>query len=158
MARHGPWRRDFSAPLNVLQSELNRMFDEYLGPVRFGAGPTPPVDLEPASWTPPIDLTEGPDAYVLTVEVPGVDPASIDLSVTGNVLTLRGVKPADPDTSSDPTGSTRERQYGPFHRQVVLSGEFDFDAAQAEARNGVLRIRLPKREAARPRTIPIQPR
>ena len=77
----------------------------------------------------------------------------IDLSVTGNVLTLRGVKP---DDGREPAGLLRERRFGPFYRQVVLSGEVNFDAAQAEARAGVLKIRLPKREPAKPRTIPVQ--
>ena len=152
MPRFGPWRREFTVPLQALQSELNRLFDEYWVPQRGPTGPAP-MDLEPASWSPAIDLVETPDSFVLSVEVPGVDPATIDLSVTGNVLTIRGVKPAeDPEA----TGSLRERQFGPFHRQVALSGEVNFDGVRADARNGVLRIRLPKQEAARPRTIPVQ--
>jgi len=155
MARFGPWRREFAAPIHALQTELNRLFDEYWTPGRFGPGQTPPMDLEPASWSPAIDLVETPEGFVLTAEVPGVDPATIDLSVTGNVLTIRGVKPAEDQES---TGALKERQFGPFHRQVALSGEVNFDGVQAEARNGVLKIRLPKQEAARPRTIPVQPR
>jgi HSP20 family protein len=155
MARFQPWRRDLSAPLQTLQTELNRLFDEYWNPARFAAsGHTPPMDLEPASWTPDVDLVESPDAYILTAEIPGVDPASIDLSVTGNVLTFRGVKPADEGATS--TGLLRERRFGPFHRQVALSGEVNFEAVQADARNGVLTIRLPKQEEAKPRTIPVR--
>ncbi|MFO0907130.1 MAG: Hsp20/alpha crystallin family protein [Isosphaeraceae bacterium] len=153
MARFGPWRREFAIPLTALQSELNRLFDEYCAPARFNKSQTPPDDLEPSTWTPPIDLVETPDAFILSAEVPGVDPATIDLSVTGNVLTLRGTKPAG---ENEPLGGLRERTFGPFHRQVVLNGEVDFDAVQAEARNGVLQIRVPKRIAARPRTIPVQ--
>jgi|GEM_PF-97660 len=156
MARTGPWRREFAAPLQALQTELNRLFDEYWNPARFApqGAASPAMDLEPANWTPDIDLVETPDAFVLTAEVPGVEPSSIDLSVTGNVLTLRGVKPADEEATS--SGVLRERRFGPFHRQVALSGEVNFENVQAEARNGVLRIRLPKQEAARPRTIPVQ--
>lgn len=153
MPRLGPWRRELTMPLHALQTELNRMFDQYWNPAHFRDGQSPPMDLEPASWSPAIDLVESTDAYTVTAEVPGVDPASIDLSVTGNVLTLRGVKPADaPETAA----KLQERQFGPFHRQIVLSGEVNFDAAQAEARNGVLKVRLPKRETAKPRTIPVQ--
>jgi HSP20 family protein len=155
MARFGPWRRELTSPLQALQTELNRMFDEYWNPARFAPGQSSPVDLEPASWNPAVDLVETGDAYVLTAEVPGVDPSTIDLSVTGNVLTLRGVKPAEDGT--EPAGLMRERRFGPFHRQVALNGEVDLDAAQAEARNGVLKIKLPKREGARARTIPVQP-
>jgi len=154
MARVGPWRRDLTTPLFALQNELNRLFDEYVNPARFSGGQTPPMDLEPASWSPATDVVETPDAFVVLADVPGVDPSSIDLSVTGNVLTIRGIKPDEHAT--DPTGPLHERQFGPFHRQIVLSSEVNFDAAQAEARNGVLKIRLPKREAAKPRTIPVQ--
>jgi HSP20 family protein len=155
MTRSGHWRREFAAPLQVLQNELNRLFDECWNPTRYASGQAPPVDIEPASWSPAIDLVETPDAYVLSAEIPGVDPSTIDLSVTGNVLTIRGNKLVD---EAEPAGLLRERSFGPFHRQVVLSGGVNFDLAQADARHGVLRIRLPKEEAARPRTIPVQPR
>jgi HSP20 family protein len=155
MARQSPWRRELAAPLQALQTELNRLFDDYWNPTRFSsAGQTSPMDLEPASWSPDIDLVETPDSFTLTAEVPGVEPSSIDLSVTGNVLTLRGLKPAD--SQEDSSGLLRERRFGPFHRQVALSGEVNFENVQAEARNGVLRIRLPKQEAAMPRTIPVR--
>ncbi|MBY0396342.1 MAG: Hsp20/alpha crystallin family protein, partial [Thermoleophilia bacterium] len=85
----------------------------------------------------------------------GVDPSDIDLSVTGTVLTIRGLKPAD---ENEPPALLRERHYGPFHREVSLPGAFDFEATHADVRHGVLTIRLPKREAARPRTIPVQAR
>jgi HSP20 family protein len=155
MTRTGPWRSEFPGPLQALQHELNRLFDEYWAPSRFATAPVAPTDLEPAGWVPPLDLVETAEACVVSVEIPGVDPGEIDLSVTGNVLSLRGDKPAD---ENDPPALSRERRYGPFHREVMLHGEFDFGAAQAEARNGVLVIRLPKREAARPRTIPVQSR
>ncbi len=155
MARFGHWRRDLSAPLSVLQSELNKIFDEYWTPSPYAAAAQgSPVDLERASWAPAVNLVETPDAYLLTAEVPGVEPSSIDLSLTGNTLTLRGMKP--PEGDHEPTGSLFERSFGPFHRHVTLPGEVDFEATQAEARNGVLKIRLPKREAAKPRTIPVQ--
>jgi HSP20 family protein len=154
MPRSTPWRRDLAAPLHAIQNELNRMFEEYWNPTRPGASPPPPTDLEPAGWSPAIDVFETPTELVLVAELPGVDPSSIDLSVTGNVLSLRGEKPAD--EVAEGAGTVRERQFGTFHRQVVLPNEVNFEEAQAQAKNGVLRVRLPKREAARPRTIPVK--
>jgi len=154
MARFGPWRREFGAPLSVIQAELNKMFDEYWNPARFANGQGAPVDMEPANWVPALDMIETPEAYVLTVEVPGVDPGSIDLSLTGNTLNIRGLKPAEDD--HDPAGGILERRYGPFFRQVVLPGEVEFEQTSAEARLGVLKIRLPKHQPAKPRTIPVQ--
>jgi HSP20 family protein len=155
MARLNPWRRDLTAPLHALQSELNRLFEEYVNPSRLGPGQSPPVDLEPAAWSPAIDVFETPEELVVLAELPGVDPKAIDLSITGNVLSLRGEKAA----GDLPEGavSQRERHFGAFHRQITLPGDVDFDAAQAEVRDGVLKVRLPKQEAAKPRTIKIKP-
>jgi HSP20 family protein len=75
--------------------------------------------------------------------------------VTGNVLTLRGEKATGELVEGH--AQTRERESGAFHRQLALSSEVNFDAVQAETRNGVLKVTLPKQEAAKPRTIPIIP-
>src|SRR3954452_6481212 len=128
MSRSAQWRREFSAPLHALQNELNRLFEEYWNPARVGPGQVPPTDLEPAAWTPVIDVIETPHEVVVMAELPGVDPSSIDLSVTGNVLSLRGEKRAG--EFSEGTGAVRERQFGPFHRQVSLPGEVNFDGVQ----------------------------
>jgi len=154
MSRSTQWRREFSVPLHALQSELNRLFEGYWNPSRVGAGQPPPTDLEPAAWEPAIDIIETPQEIILMAELPGVDPSSIDLSVTGNVLSLRGEKRAS--DFPEGSGALRERQFGGFHRQVSLPGEVNFEGVQAEARDGVLKVRLPKQEEARRRTIPIQ--
>jgi len=154
MARPTPWRRELSAPFHVLQSELNRLMEEYWNPARLGPSPAPPMDLEPTGWNPAIDLFEKADEFVLIAELPGVEPSSIDLSVTGNILSLRGVK--TPEEVAEGHAPLRERRFGTFHRQIPLSNEVNFEAAQAEARHGVLTVRLPKQEVAKPRTIPVQ--
>jgi HSP20 family protein len=156
MIRPGTWRREISAPLQSLQSELNRLFEEYWAPQPGGPATSQPTDLATAVWTPAIDLSETPTELVLVVDLPGVDPSAIDLSLTGNVLSLRGEKVTAPEVP-DGHNRVRERAVGSFHRQVTLTEAVDFDRVQAEAKNGVLTVRLPKQEAARPRTIPIQP-
>jgi HSP20 family protein len=155
MIRPGTWRRELTVPLQTLQSELNRLFEEYWQPGPGAAGQAAPTDLATASWTPAIDLHETPVEIVLMVDLPGVEPSKIDLSLTGNVLSLRGEKP--PTEVAEGHNRVHERPVGSFHRQITLTEAVDFDRVQAEARNGVLTIRLPKQEAARPRTIPIQP-
>ncbi len=114
-----------------------------------------PTDLDPSAWSPAVDVYDTPEEVIVVAELPGVDPATIDLAVTGNLLTLRSLK----ETNSFPENllQTRERQLGAFHRQLTLSNEVDFDKAHAEANHGVLKIRLPKRSTAKPRTIPIRP-
>jgi HSP20 family protein len=102
-----------------------------------------------------VDVIETPQEVILLAELPGVEPSSIDLSVTGNVLSLRGEKRGS--EIPEGSGAVRERVYGAFHRQIGLPGEVNFEGVQAEARDGVLKIRLPKQEEARRRTIPIRP-
>jgi HSP20 family protein len=102
-----------------------------------------------------VDVYETPEATLLLVDVPGVETDKIDLSITGKLLTLRGVREAEELPGAAP--SVRERKVGPFHRVVEIPSSVDVDAIQASAKNGVLTIRLPKRTAGKSRTIPIQP-
>ena len=158
MIRPGIWRRELAVPLQSLQGELNRLFEEYWQqPNAAAAGqPHEPTDVATSAWTPMLDLFETSGELVLRVDLPGVDPSTIDLSLTGNVLSLRGEKTA-PEV---PEGHcrTKERPIGSFHRQVTLTEAVDFDKVHAEAKDGILTVRLPKQEAAKPRTIPIQAR
>jgi HSP20 family protein len=155
MPRSSHWPRDAATPFHLLQHELHRLLDQYIGPVRFGRTEASPTDLEPSSWTPPVDVYETPEELVVIVEVPGVEPSSIDLAATGNVLSLKGVKEAG--ELPEPMIQVRERVFGSFHRQITLPNEVDFDKAEASINHGVLKIRLPKRTAAQTRTIPVRP-
>ncbi|MGP0063634.1 MAG: Hsp20/alpha crystallin family protein [Isosphaeraceae bacterium] len=149
------WRREATNAFQLLQHELNRLLDSYLQPTGFRGPESPPTDLEPTAWSAPVDVYATPEELMIVVEVPGVVPASIDLTVTGNVLTLRGVK----ETTGLPEAflQVRERLFGTFHRQISLPSEVDFEKADADIEHGVLKIRLPKRFEAQPRTIPIRP-
>ncbi len=155
MARSSQWRREPFIPFNFLQSELARLLEEYLQPEGRGGSQARPTDLEPSGWSPFLDVYETPDETLVVVELPGVDPAKVELSITGNLLILRGVK----ETGDLPESQlqVRERRFGSFLRQVMVPSDVDFEAAQADAKNGVLTIRLPKRQAAKPRNIPIRP-
>jgi HSP20 family protein len=155
MPRSTHWRREASSPFQLLKHELNRLMEEYLQPGRYRGSEPPPTDLDHSEWSPAVDVYETPDEMIVVAEIPGIDPASIDLAVTGNVLSLRGVKEAG--DLPEPLLQVRERRFGAFSRQLMLPHEVDFDKAQAEVNQGVLKIRLPKRIAAKPRTIPIRP-
>src|SRR5215211_7716571 len=92
MTRSGSWRRDLSTPLHAIQGELNRLLEEYWSPTGLGSTASAPMDLVPSAWNPRVDVFETPEGFVLLADLPGVEPSSIDLSVTGNILTLRGEK------------------------------------------------------------------
>jgi HSP20 family protein len=156
MTRFRPreWRRELAVPLQALQGELNRLFEEYWDPDRATPAQAP-TDLETPAWTPPIDLDETAHDLILRVDLPGVDPNSVDLSLTGLVLTVRGERPVV--TAEGATERVRERPAGGFVRHVTLPEDVAFEGVQAECKHGVLTVRLPKHDKVRPRTIPIRP-
>ena len=154
MARSSQWRRESSIPFHYLQRELTRLLEDYLRPEGAGGTEPSPTDLEPTGWTPLVDVYDTPEATLVVAEVPGVEASRIELSLSGNTLILRGVKEAGDYPES--LLHTRERKFGSFLRQVPIPGDVDFDAVEAQVRDGLLTVRLPKRRTAAPRTIPIR--
>ena len=155
MLRLSHWLHVATNAFHLLQHELNRLLADYLQPSRYGDSDCSPTDLEPSAWSPPVDVFETPDELLIVADVPGVDPAALDLSVTGNMLPRRGAKATvDLPGAAVPVS---ERVFGAFHRQITLPNEVDSEHVVTDACHGVLRIWLPKRSEAKPRTIPIRP-
>lgn len=101
----------------------------------------------------PMDLYRTGDHYVLDVDLPGIDPGSVDIDVDGSVLTIRAER-----TLGAPEGSqwlTRERQPGTFVRQLTLGDGLDADRITAGYDNGVLSVTIPVKESAKPRKIAV---
>ena len=101
----------------------------------------------------PMDLYRNGDHYVLTADMPGIDPGSVDIDVDGQLLTIRAER-----TLSDATGVkwlTRERQAGSFLRQLNLGQGIDTEHIAASYDNGVLSVTIPMAEKAKPRKIEI---
>ena len=109
-------------------------------------------------WVPAIDVVEQKDAYVLYVELPGVDASQVDISFEQNVLTIRGTKRSTLEASND--GELRvyaaERVTGSFERSIRLPEFVDSDKIQAEFANGLLKVSVPKAQAAQARRIEIR--
>ncbi len=137
------WRRELGAPLSVLQDELTKLYEQYRSKFTGEGGSVPEIDLHESD----VDL-------VLRVDLPGVDPASIDLSVSGRTVLLRGARSAPDVTLGRPR--LQERYFGPFCRDVELPEDVDQQGIQADFQNGVLTVRLPKAAKARTFTIPVR--
>lgn len=106
-------------------------------------------------WVPAVDFGETADAYVAHVEVPGVDPKEVEISIEDGRLEIRGEKTAE--TKDEKQGWFRiERRHGSFRRVLELPGVVDTERVTAESRNGVLTITLPKREEAKARKISVK--
>jgi HSP20 family protein len=143
ITRFDPFR-DFA----TLQDRMNRLFGNvYLRDEDVtGSG----------NWVPPVDIyeTEGRD-LVIKAELPDMTREDIEVTVEHNTLTLRGTKKLPADVKEEQFRRV-ERSYGTFSRSFTLPTTVDSSKVGAEYRNGVLTVKLPFREEARPRTINVE--
>ncbi len=102
-----------------------------------------------------VDMYEDGDDLVVTAAVPGVRPEDIDITIQGDVLTIKGQSETD-QQREQASFHLNERRYGRFFRQVALPHAVKSDAAEATFENGILRLRLPKTEEAKERKIQVQ--
>ena len=131
-------------PFELLQGELERMVDAAFEPVGQRGGLYPPVNV----------FDQG-EAYVVKAEVPGVDPAKVEIHVADDTLTLRGER-AFAEPNKNAAYHRRERGQGEFRRVIRLPGRVATDEAKAHTRNGVLTVTIPKAKEARPRRVQIE--
>lgn len=133
-------------PLRLLGEEVDRMFE------RLGA----------ASWRnvrpfPALNVYEKGHRFLILAELPGVDPASIEVSVAGDTLTIRGERRRD-ERIPDDQYRRQERPFGQWERSVTLPEAVLAEEVTADLENGVLRIELPKSAKPRPQQIPVKTR
>jgi HSP20 family protein len=105
---------------------------------------------------PPINVHDHEGAYVLTAEVPGLEPADVEISLTGDTLVLRGERRPDRNVP-DEAYRRQERPFGTWSRTYQLPGKIDADRVSATLSRGVLTVVLPRVENPRTRSIPILP-
>jgi HSP20 family protein len=106
------------------------------------------------TWSPPVDVVESAENVQVFVNLPGVDPHTVEVLLSGNMLNLRG----DVPRVHLPAGEKihrRERFTGTFARSIPLPAPVDPDKVVAEARNGVLTVTLSKEDRVKPRQIPV---
>jgi HSP20 family protein len=138
---HNPWTH-----LHDLQGEVNRLFEHWgdRGRGLFGLASFPAVNL----W-------EDDDALHLETELPGLEMKDLEIFVTGHTqLTLKGER--KPVAIENAVPHRQERGFGSFVRSLTLPVAVDENKIEAKFENGVLRLRMPKHEAARPRKIEIK--
>jgi HSP20 family protein len=135
-----------------LQERMNRLFEDSL--LRSQAGEE---DLTLGAWTPAVDIYEQPERIVLRADLPGVQPDQIQLKVENNMLTLSGERHFEKNVRKE-NYHRIERQYGSFVRSFSLPSSVDAEKIQADHRDGVLEITLPKTETSKPKAIKIDVR
>jgi HSP20 family protein len=146
------WRLERMDPFRSLadvESEMNRVFDAYFGRQVRRPGVVDRV------WAPAIDIYETKDDLVVSVELPGVREKDVHLSMTGDILTLRGQRVADHHVKEE-NYHRIERWSGSFERDIPLPIPVQADRVRATYRDGVLEVRLPKIDEVKPREIKIE--
>lgn len=133
---------------NGIQGEMNRLFDSFFGrPATVAAGER--------MWAPLADMYETKDDLLVTLELPGVREKDVHVSITGDMLTVKGERRFESDVKDE--GCYRlERVYGKFERSVSVPIPVQADKVKATYRDGVLEIRLPKVEEVKPKEIKIE--
>lgn len=141
--------RNYPGGVSALQQQINRVFDQFDQDV-FGRF----EELGGGMFSPPMDVKEDADAYVVHLEVPGIKRDDIDITLQDNALVIRGTRQRQAEKAE---GQFRrvERQYGSFARSLSLPRSIDASGVEANLNDGVLEVRLPKAENAKPRQISI---
>lgn len=140
-------RWDQFRDLNEIQAEMNRFVDTFFGrSVRVSAGDR--------VWAPAVDVYETKDELVVTAELPGVNEKEIQVTMTGDLLTIKGERGQEREMK-DEHCRRLERFYGNFERKIQVPIPVQSDEIKAKYRNGVLEVHLPKAEEVKPKEIKI---
>ena len=146
MSRWDPFR-----DLMSIQNELNRLF----GRTYAGSEGSSDSGLASTSWVPAIDVYETPDKIVLKLELAGIDPEDVDVSVEDSTLTVTGERRFSAEVNEESYHRV-ERRYGRFARSIGLPQTANVEAVEATFDKGVLTVEVPKMEEAKPRKITVK--
>ena len=141
-----PYRRNrslFHFPMTF--GDADRFFDEWM-----------PSLKEEGRWMPAFDISETEEHILVKADLPGMDAKDLDISITENVLTVKGEKKEEHEEKKEHY-HRMERRVGSFCRSFMLPGEVESDGVEAEYKDGVLHLTIPKSEAAKPKKIEVKP-
>ena len=125
---------------------MNTLFDDFFS--GFDVTPRSFAGKGFGAFSPSVDVKESEGEFTIRAELPGVEEKDIEVTVTGDSVTIKGEKNEEKEDKSE-SYYYMERSYGSFNRVIPLSAETDADKAQASFKNGVLNITIPKSQAAK---------
>jgi len=136
--------------MQIMRSMMDRFFDEpFLA--------TPQLQSQRGESFPvPLDVIEEEGEYIVKASMPGVNPDETEITLTDNVLTIKGESKSESETKES-NYHVRERHYGSFVRHITLPMPVESDKVDAIFEHGVLTLHLPKTEAAKPKKITVKP-
>ena len=150
IVRYNPWQE-----MNSLQRQLNRMFDDAMTPASF-------AEFGNLSKVPAAELTETEENIILKLEVPGMQPADLNIEATHKSISISGERKSE--TKSEDEGQTRlcgavsfrtEFRYGSFQRVIPLPAKIQNTQVKAEYKNGILHLTLPKAEEEKNKVVKV---
>lgn len=141
----GDWRSPFEE-LERMRRQMDWLTEGFTG--RLSREPI-------AGVFPLMNVTEDNDNYYIRAELPGIKADELDISVTGNTLSIAGERKRTPD-NENAKYHRREREAGKFSRIISLPTQIDTGKTEASSANGVLKVVLPKAEAAKPKQITVK--
>jgi len=140
---------DESTGIAGLQKEMNTLFERFFGreslPTFFGA----------QTFAPLLDMVETREAIEVRAELPGISREDLDITVTGDMLTIKGEKKSDRE-EKESNYHLVERTYGTFQRSVSIPSYVRTDKIAAEFKDGVLTVKLPKKEEVRSKSVKVE--
>jgi HSP20 family protein len=142
-----PWKP--FRELERMRREIDRVWDSF-----FGEKPLMKAG-EVGEWLPSLDVAETNNDIVVKAEIPGMDPKDIDISLSNDILTIKGEKKQEKEEKEE-NYHLIERSYGKFVRSVRLPGEVKSAKINASYKDGVLNITLPKSEEAKKKEVKIK--
>lgn len=138
LMRYEPWG---------LMEQMRREFDRAMGEEQASAAVS--------DWVPAVDIKEQEDAFVITADIPGVDPENIEIEAHNGMLSVKGER--DSEKKEDKEGYKRiERVHGSFYRRFSLPETADLDNIKAKSNHGVLEITVPKMAAPTTKKISVE--
>ncbi|MGQ0549312.1 MAG: Hsp20/alpha crystallin family protein [Armatimonadota bacterium] len=133
--------------LMSIRESMDRMFEDFLTRRPRVAGPM--------VWQPAIEVFETENEVVVKAELTGIDPKDVNVTITGDGLTIKGEAKADQEEKGR-NYYRRELRYGAFQRTVPLPAEVKSEETKASFRNGILEVRVPKSERVRPKSVKVE--
>ena len=130
-----------------LQRGINQLFDESFA--------TPREDVALKAWTPAVDVYEDENAFLIKLELPEVSREDVKVNLNENTLAISGERRVENEDKRENYHRV-ERSYGQFYRSFTLPPNVDTAAINAQFKDGVLRLTLPKREEAKPKQIEVK--
>jgi HSP20 family protein len=138
--------------LLTLQDRMNRLFEEATD-VHSRAEEEADVDMERADWVPAADIYESDGEYAVVLDLPGIQRDALDVQLEQGRLTIRGEKAA---VSEDKISRRTERPSGRFVRSFTVPEAVDRERIEADYKDGVLHLRLPKLAEQKPRKVKVE--